>query len=184
MKQPGKSATKRSSRTRRFLWAGGVAVAVVVLAYIVWKRRFHDYTPIEAALDLKAGYAARHAPVPAKKFLELRYGPQTDATNRTAAFIDLFNSGHIEGLCLIVGNRSDQGTRKGIEDVAEILRDHRRTMTPDEKKALSEHFNSAAGQAQVRAATASYQSKDARFRAVAAPVIQELMTTLAELQQH
>lgn len=169
---------------RKLLWAGAITVAVVVLGYIVWTRRFHDYTPIEAALDLKAGYAARHAPIPARKFLELRYGPQTESTNRTAAFIDLFNSGHIEGLCLIVGNRSDQGTRKGIEDVAEILRDHRRNMTPDEKKALAEHFNSPAGQAQVHAATASYQSKDARFRAVAAPVIQELMTTLAELQQH
>lgn len=184
MKQRDQCATKRTTRSRKLLWAGAVSVAFVVLGAILWARRFHDYTPIEAALDLKAGFAARHAPVPAKEFLELRYGPQTNATNRTAAFIDLFNSGHIEGLCLIVGNRSDQGTRKGIEDVAQILRDHRRAMTPDEKKALADHFNSASGRAQVQAATASYQSKDVRFRAVAAPVIQELMTTLAVLQEH
>src|SRR5258707_312876 len=143
MKQRDQSATKRSTRTRRLLWAGAICVAIIVLGAILWVRRFHDYTPVEAALDLKAGFAARHAPVPAKEFLELRYGPQTNAANRAAAFIDLFNSGHIEGLCLIVGNRSDQGTRKGIEDVAQILRDHRTSMTPDEKKALSDHFNSA-----------------------------------------
>jgi len=184
MKQRDQRATTRSARRRKFLCAGAIGVVVVVLGAILWARRFHDYTPIEAALDLKAGFAARHAPVPARKFLELRYGPQSNATNRTAAFIDLFNSGHIEGLYLIVGNRSDQGTRKGIEDVAQILRDHRRAMTSDEKKALADHFNSASGRAQVQAATASYQSKDARFRAVAAPVIQELMTTLAVLQEH
>jgi len=166
------------------LWVGGIAVAVLGLSAALWMHRFRDYTPAEAVKDLKAGFAARHAPVPARKFLELRYGSQTEATNRTAAFIDLFNSGHIEGLCLIVGNRSDAGTRKGIEDVAQILRDHRRDMTTEEKKALAGYFASDVGKAQLQAATASYQSKDARFRAVTAPVIQELMTTLAVLQEH
>jgi len=175
---------KRTTRKKKLLWAAAIFLGVVVLGTILWARRFHDYTPVEAVLDLKAGFAARHAPVPARKFLELRYGSQTEATNRTAAFIDLFNAGHIEGLCLIVGNRSDEGTRKGIEDVAQILRDHRQSMTPGEKKALSDYFNSASGKAQLQAATGSYQSKDARFRAVAQPVIQELMTTLAALQQN
>jgi hypothetical protein len=184
MKPKDQGATKRSSRGKKLLWAGAIAVAVLALGAVLWVRRFHDYTPAEAVKDLKAGFAARHAPVPARKFLELRYGPQTEATNRTAAFIDLFNSGHIEGLYLIVGNRSDEGTRKGIEDVAQILRDHRRDMTPDEKKALANYFSSDAGKTQIQAATGSYQSKDARFRAVAAPVIQELMTTLAALQEH
>lgn len=184
MKQSNQTVTKRTARTRIWIWAGGIGVTIVALCAVLWVRRFHDYTPVEAVKDLKAGFAARHAPIPARKFLELRYGPQSEAANRNAAFLDLFNSGHIEGLYLIVGNRSDHHTRKGIEQVAQILRDHRRDMTADEKKTLADYFNSESGKAQVQAATASYQSKDARFRAVAAPVIQELMTTLAALQSN
>ncbi|MCU0783595.1 MAG: hypothetical protein MUF81_06010 [Verrucomicrobia bacterium] len=172
----------RNRKTKRIIWAGAMVVAVFVLGTILWKRRFHDYTPAAAVLDLRAGFEARHAPVPAKQFLELRYGPQTDPANRRAAFIDFFNAGHIEGLYLIVGNRTDPRTRKGIADVAQILRDYRGNMSPDEKKALADHFNSEAGRAQVQAATASYQSKSARYRAVTAPVINELLTTLAAIQ--
>lgn len=184
--QPDPRLTKRNNRTRKiiFCWAGIIGVVVCVLGVTLWKRHFRDYTPVEAALDLKAGFEARHASVPAKKFLELRYGPQTDPANRAAAFIDFFNAGHIEGLYLMVGNRSNQGTRDGVAAIAQIFRDYRRNMTPDETKALADRFNSDAGRAQIQAATASYQSKDARFRAVAAPVIQELMTTLATVQNH
>lgn len=183
MKPPKPNTKEQGTRTKKLLWAGGGAVVVLGLVAILWARRFHDYTPIEAALDLKAGFAARHAPVPAKQFLELRYGPQTNPTNRTAAFIDLFNVGHIEGLYLIAGNRTDSGTRKGVEDIAQILRDHRQSMTPEEKQALADYFGSPLGKAQIQQATAGYQSKDARFRAMAAPIIQELMTTLALVQK-
>jgi len=167
----------RFQRSRAFL-------AVSVLVVVIWKRHFHNYTPVEVALDLKAGFGARHAAVPAKEFLELRYGPQTDPANRRAAFIDLFNPGHIAGLALIVGNRSDKRTRDSVADTAQIIRDYRRTMSPDEKTALADYFNSAAGQAQVQASAANFQSQSAHYRAITAPVTYELMTTLAGLQNH
>ncbi|HTL74535.1 MAG TPA: hypothetical protein VL863_14635 [bacterium] len=177
-------AIKRNAKIRNFLWAGVAGMVVSVLVVVIWKRHFHNYTPVEVALDLKAGFGARHAAVPAKEFLELRYGPQTDPANRRAAFIDLFNPGHIAGLALIVGNRSDKRTRDSVADTAQIIRDYRRTMSPDEKTALADYFNSAAGQAQVQASAANFQSQSAHYRAITAPVTYELMTTLAGLQNH
>ena len=183
--QPPQREAKKPGRTRKWLWAGFISLTVGgVLGVILWKRHFHDYTPAAAAQDLRAAYQARHAPEPIKQFLELRYGPQTDPANRAAAVIDFFNVGHIEGLYLIAGNPTSRRTRNQVGVVAKTLQDYRRNMTPEERKELSDHFNSAAGRAQVQSATASYQSKDARFRAATAPVIAELMTTLAAVQNH
>jgi hypothetical protein len=183
--QPPQREAKKPGRTRKWLWAGVISLTVGgVLGVILWKRHFHDYTPAAAAQDLRAAYQARHAPEPINQFLELRYGPQTDPANRAAAVIDFFNAGHIEGLYLIAGNPTSQRTRTRVGVVAKILQDYRRNMTPEERKVLSDHFNSATGRAQVQSATASYQSKDARFRAATAPVIAELMTTLAAVQNH
>jgi len=109
------------------------------------------------------------------------YGPQTESANREKAFIDLFNAGHIEGLYLTVGNRTDPRTRQLIGDVAQIIAGYRQRMTPAEKASLGNYFFSPAGRAQIHDATGSYQSKSPQFRAVAAPVIQEILTTLTTL---
>lgn len=173
-------STQKPSRIWKFFWVGIAGmILVVVVGDILWKRQFHDYTPVAAAKDLRAAYEVRHAPEPLKQFLELRYGPQTDPANRAAAFIDFFNSAHIGALARIAHNRTDEKTRKQIDTMAKIIHGYRDNMSPEEKQTLADHFNSADGMAQVKSAAAYYQSEDARFRAVAAPVIEELMTTLA-----
>ena len=184
LNQRTEQETKTSGRTRIFLWVCTIGLVVLALGTIFWKRRFHDYTPAAAVLDLRAAYEARHAPVPMKRFLELRYGDQEDPANRTAAVIDFFNVGHIDGLSLMVGKHPGQRTREGISNVAKTLHDYRQNMTPEDKKILADHFNSAEGREQLRTATGSFQSKNPQFRALVAPVIQELMTTLATVQTH
>lgn len=173
----------KTGRLKTLVWIGVAGLALLTTGLLLWKRHFHSYTPLDALKDLRAGAQAGHSPHPARQFLELRYGPQTDPANREKAFKDLFNVGHIEGLYLIVGNRTDDKTKKLVGDVAQIITDYRKTMSPAEKANLEDYFNSDAGRAQVHEATSTYQSKDARFRSVATPVIQELLTTLTALQQ-
>jgi hypothetical protein len=182
----GKKAAKQSSIERKtgkrklLAWIGG-ALVILIASFLVWTHYFHHYTPLDALKDLRAGAQVGHSAHPAQRFLELRYGPQTEPANREKAFMDLFNAGHIEGLHLIVGGRTDPRTKALVAEVAKIIADYRQTMTPAEKADLSAYFRSDAGRAQIREATDSYQSKDARFRAVSTPVIQELLTTLTTL---
>jgi len=176
------TTSSRSRRVKRILvWLGGISLVLLVAGLIAWRHRFHGYTPLDALTDLRIGAQVRHSPHPARDFLELRYGPQTESANREKAFIDLFNAGHIEGLYLTVGNRTDPRTRQLIGDVAQIIAGYRQRMTPAEKASLGNYFFSPAGRAQIHDATGSYQSKSPQFRAVAAPVIQEILTTLTTL---
>ena len=117
------------------------------------------------------------------RFLDVRYGPMTEATNRQAAFKDFFNLAHIEGLYLMTGNRRGPLEKKFSSSIAQTIVEYRRIMLPEEKEALRDYFRTEAGRAQVRKATACYLSKDVRFRDVSTPVIQELLTTLTTLEQ-
>ena len=67
--------------------------------------------------------------------------------------------------------------------MAQWIADYRATITPDEKQALGAYVRSDAGHATLQQATAQYLQQDARFRAGTAPVIQELMTTLATVNK-
>jgi hypothetical protein len=157
-------------------------LTLVVLGAAFWIRRFHSYTPADAVRDFRAAKQAQHAERPVERFLDLRYGPQTDAANRRKAFVDFFNVGHIEGLYLIVGKNTDPNTRRLVDDTARIFTGYRQAMSPEDKQALMDYFNSDAGRGQIQQATAAYLAKDVHFRTVTAPVIQELMTTLAVVQ--
>jgi hypothetical protein len=170
-------------RTRKFIQAALAGLIITALTSILWVWRFGRYTPVEVAQDVRAGIKAQHHPHPVERFLELRYGPLTEPTNRQNAFLDFFNVGHIEGLQLLT-RRMEAGQRAtNVAGMAQWLADYRSTMTPEEKRALSVFLRSESGRLALRRATAQYLSQDVRYRAVTAPVIQELMTAVAEIQK-
>jgi len=170
-------------RKKKLLWTIGTGLLIVSLSALFWVRRFHNYTPVEAVQDLKAAIASRNAPRPVENYLELRYGPLTEPANRQKAFLDFFNIGHIQGLQMIV-NRMPAERREGsIAAMAHWVANYRRTMSPEEKQALRDYLYSGDGRATLEKATAQYLSQNVRYRAATAPVITELMMTLAELKE-
>ena len=176
-------APARSSRRLKFMvWAAIVIVLALLAGGLFWRRHFHHYTPLDAMRDLQAASQVGHTPHPVERFLELRYGPQTDPANRETAIRDFFNSGHIEGLYRIIGTRTDPHAKALVAETAQIVATYRQMMQPADKAELGAYFRSEAGRQQLREATDAYQSKDVRFRAVTTPVIQELMTTLTAVQ--
>jgi hypothetical protein len=172
---------RRTVKIKRLAWLGGGGLVLLLAGFLIWKYHFHSYTPMDALLDLRAAAHLRHSPDPVGQFLERRYGPQTDPANREKAFVDFFNAGHIEGLYLIVGNRSDAQTKTLVAKVAQTIMDYRQMMSPAEKADLGTYFRSDAGRAQVHQAKSAFESKDVRFRSVTTPVIHEILTTLTEV---
>jgi hypothetical protein len=156
---------------------------LIGLAVAWWYKHFQQYTPAEVVLDIRAGIAARHDPKPVEKFLELRYGPLTEPTNRQNAFLDFFNVGHIEGLHFLVSHSPVERREKSIHEMAEWVAEYRRTMSPAEKQALRERIQTPAGREMLSRATAKYLSQDVRYRGATSPVIEQLMATLVSVQQ-
>ena len=170
-------------RTRQVLWVGAVGTLIVALGVTFWIRTFHRYTPLEVVQDIRAGLAARHAPQPVGRFLELRYGPLTEPANRQKAFLDFFNVGHIEGLHIIVTHMQDGERQTNIAAMARWVAEYRRTMSAKEKQALNARLSTAEGRRMLRQATAQYLRQDVHYRAATAGVITELMTTVVAVQK-
>ena len=118
-----------------------------------------------------------------ERFLELRYGPLTDPANRQRAFLDFFNVGHIKGLNILGSRMPSDRRQSNITAMAQWVANYRATMTSEEKAALGSYVTSPVGRATLQQATAQYLQQDVRYRAGSAPVIQELMTTLATVQK-
>ncbi len=161
--------------TTTFLVAGALTA--------FWIHRFRTYTPMEVTLDIRAAIAAKNSPRRVERFLELRYGPLTEPANRQRAFLDFFNVGHIEGLRLIVRHTPAEMKQENIQMMAQWVAAYRNAMTPEEKKSLGAFFNSAAGRQTLQQATARYLQQDVKYRAQTAPVISQLMTTVAAAQR-
>ncbi len=173
------------TRKRKIMiWTAGAALAVIALGTVWWVRHFHSYTPMEVALDLRAALASRNAQRPVEHFLEVRYGPLAEPANRQKAFLDFFNVGHIEGLQVLVKRMPESHRSMSIAGMAQWVADYRQNMTPAEKESLGAFLRTEAGRLTVQSATAKYLSQDAYYRAATAPVIRELMATLAEVQKH
>ena len=170
-------------RTKFILWTGAVGLVIALLGVILWIRQFHRYTPAEVALDVRAAIAARNDPKPVERFLELRYGPLTEPANRQKAFLDFFNVGHIQGLHLLVTRAPESRRQASINAMAQWVANYRRTMSPEEKESLRAQLGTEAGRKTLQQATAQYLSQDVRYRAATAPVIAELMATLAAVQK-
>jgi hypothetical protein len=170
-------------RTKIIIWVGLTCLVLGALGVTFWIRRFHRYTPVELVEDVRAGVASRNAARPVEKFLELRYGPLTEATNRQKAFLDFFNVGHIEGLHLLVSRMVPEEKKANIAAMAQWVADYRDSMSSAEKESLNAFLRSDAGRATMQQATAQYLQQEVHYRAATAPVIAQLMTTLATVQK-
>ncbi|HYG35899.1 MAG TPA: hypothetical protein VEC99_14000 [Clostridia bacterium] len=171
-----------TSKTKKLLWAVAILLLLTSVGIALWTHRFASYTPAEVTQDIRAAIAAKNAPRPVERFLELRYGPLTDPTNRKKAFLDFFNVGHIEGLQIIVSRTPEHMKQANMESMARWVADYRNSMSPEEKQALGDFFRSEAGQAQLQKATAQYLKQDVHYRAHTAPVNSELMATVSAVQ--
>ena len=159
-------------------------LGLIALGVTFWIRRFHHYTPVEALQDVRAALQVKDEPEPVERFLELRYGPLTDPANRQRAFLDFFNIGHIKGLSFLASHMESDKRQACTMAMAHWIADYRTTMTPDERAALGAYVRSDVGRDTVRQATVQYLvQEDVHFRASTAPVIQELMTTLATVRK-
>lgn len=160
-----------------------MVIVLAAMAVTFWVRQFHQYTPVEALRDLQAAARVGPAPRPVERFMRLRYGPMSNPANRQKAFLDFFNIGHIKGLVLLVSQTDNAQRRPNINAMAQWVADYRTTLTPGEKAALGAYVRSDAGHATLQQAAAQYLQEDVHFRASTAPVIQELMTTLATVRK-
>ncbi len=174
---------KKKGKIKKFLLLGTGGVALVALAVVVWVWRTYHYTPVEVVQDVRAAIAVRNEPNSVKRFMEVRYGPMTEPANRQKAFVDFFNVPHIEGLHLLVQRMPASRRASSINGMAQWVANYRSTMTPEEKASLRAYFNTDTGRTTLQQATAKYLSHDAYYRAATAPVITELMITMAEIQK-
>jgi hypothetical protein len=180
---------KMRRRTKIISWVGGVVATLIVLGAVLWIRTFHDYTPVDFAKDLRAAAQVRaeehagNAPHPAERFLELRYGSLAEPANRQRAFLDFFNVGHVEGLKIITSLTRSAEQQTNTAAMAQWIANYRRTMSPEEKRALSTYFQSAAGRKAAEEATAKTLSESIQYREANAPVIMELTITVLTLQK-
>ena len=133
----------------------------------------------------RAGLAARPIKDPdarLHKYLEERYGPMSDADNRQKAFLDYFNVDHIKALQLMVKHSPEAQRPGSIAAAARWIEGYRESLTPEERAALRAQIQSPAGVAMLRRATTHYNSQDVRYRGQTAPVISQLLHTIASLQ--
>ena len=168
---------------RILLWACAVVIVLAGLVWRLWVRQFHEYTPVEALRDLEAASRVGPAPRPVERFMELRYGPMTEAANRQKAFLDFFNIGHIKGLNFLVAHIEPEHRQADIDAMAEWVANYRATLTPEEKAALGTYLRSDAGHSTIHQAAAEYIREDVHFRASTAGVVRELLTTVAAAQK-
>jgi hypothetical protein len=174
---------KATRRTKVLLWTGTIVLLGAGLGTALWIHQFRHYTPAEAVQDVQAALAARNAPKPLERFLELRYGTLTDPANRQKAFLDFFNVGHIKGLNYLVTRMPPARQQANIKATAEWIANYRQNMTPEEKQSLRSYLQTDAAHATLQQATSQYLSHDVRYRSASAPVIAELLTTLVEVQK-
>lgn len=173
--------TTRSKKV--FLWIIAFALLGAGLGTAFWIHHFRHYTPAEAVQDVQAAIAARNAPKPLEKFLELRYGTLTDPANRQKAFLDFFNVGHIRSLNYLVTRMPQSKQQANIKATAEWLANYRKNMTPAEKESLRAQLQTDDGRVMLQQATSQYLSQDVRYRAASAQVVAELLTTVVEVQK-
>jgi len=176
---------KRRAR-KILLYTGLVVVVLVGAGTVFWLHTFHHYLPKELIKDIRAGLAARDVPDPegrVETFLQARYGPLTEPTNRERAFLDFFDVDHINGLNFIVSHTPAAQKQANTRAMAEWIANYRNTMSPKERAALQARLNSPAGEAMLRRATSQFLSQDVYYRGAQQAVVRELMLTLTDLRK-
>ena len=168
---------------RILLWVCAAVIVLAALAWRLWVRQFHEYTPAEALRDLQAASHVGRGPRPVERFLRLRYGPMTDPANRRRAFLDFFNIGHIKGLNILVARTDPSHRQANIDAMADWVANYRATLTPEEEGALGAYLRSDDGRSTIQQAAAEYMREDVHFRAATAGVVRELLPTVAAVQK-
>jgi len=172
---------------RTFWRVFGFTTLVLALAGAFLVHRLRQRIPAELMQDIRAGIAARHIQDPDlrfQKFLEGRYGPQSDPANRQKAFLDFFNKDHIRALQLLVRHSPPGMRQANIEATAKWVQQFRESLTAQQRADLNAQLQAAGGRGLLQQATAQYNSQDVQYRGQTAPVISELLKTIASLQIH
>lgn len=167
-------------------WGCASGLAILVVAGFLWVRVFHQGPPPGLMKDIRAGIAARNLKDPDQrllKYLEVRYGPMSNPTNRQNVFLDFFNTEHIEALQFLVKHSPEQHRQENIDAMARWVAGYRASLTLQERAVLNARFQTGEGQAMLRRATAQYNAQDVRYRGNTAPVISQLLRTIHEVQQ-
>jgi hypothetical protein len=161
----------------RILLAGCLALA----AGGVWLRALHHGPPPGLLKDIRAGIGARtvaNADERLLKYLEGRYGPMSESTNRQQAFIEFFDVDHIKALHFLVQHSPEELRQANIDAMARWLASYRSSMNSAERAALKNSLQGSNGPAMLRRATAQYNSQDVYYRGSTAAVISELLKTM------
>lgn len=170
-------------KTKTILWRSAGGLLLAVLGGGAWIWHSHGAVLREVAKDIRAGIKSRHAEHPFESYMEHRYGPMTEATNRQKAFLGFFDAAHMEGMYRLVRHMKPEERQKNIAASADWIAQYRETMTPAEKEALADWLQSDGGRATLQQASALFRSRDVGYRSSTEPVIKELMTTLAGLRR-
>lgn len=174
-------------KPRRMIWRvlGIMLVAILVIGAVLFYR-IRRQLPPELMQDIRAGIAARNIPDADQRFqkyLEGRYGSQTEYTNREKAFLDFFNIDHIRALQLMVKHSPESQRQANIAATAKWVEQYRKSLSPEQRAELTARLQTSDGQNMLRKATAQYNSQDVRYRGQTAAVISQLLTTIAILQK-
>lgn len=174
-------------KSRRIFWrVAGITLLVILVAGAIVVHRIRQRIPPELMQDIRAGIAARNIPDADQrfqKFLEGRYGSQSDPANRQKAFLDFFNVDHIRALQLIVKHSPENMRQANINATAKWLEQYRQSLSPEQRADLRARLQTPDGAAMLRQATAQYNSQDVQYRGQTAAVISQLLKTIASLQK-
>lgn len=177
---------KRTSRRHLWRWLAFILLFLVLTGtYAV--HRLRQRLPAEFMQDVRAGLAARKIKDPDlrfQKYLEVRYGPQSDLTNREKVFLDFFNVEHIRAMQFLVKHSPVNMRQANIDATARWVEQFRNSLTPDQQADLSARLQAGGGQSLLSQATAQYNSQDVYYRGQTAPVISELLKTIAIAKNH
>ena len=175
----------KTDKLKTFLYISVAALAILLLlggflAYVIHRKISPDLRK-----DIHAGMQARNISDPdarLRKYLENRYGSLTEASNREAAFLGLFDIEHIKSMQLIIRHSPDDMRQANIDAMARYLASYRTNMTSQEKADLHTFFKTQEGGAMLKHATTQYNSQDVQYRGQTAPVISQLLNTIQSVQ--
>jgi hypothetical protein len=167
-------------KDRLIFWIFLAGLAALIAGGL-WTRVLHRGPPPGLLQDIRAAVGARTVADPDERllrYLEGRYGPMTETTNRQRAFVEFFDVEHIQALHFMVQHSPGELRQANIDAMARWLASYRTSMNSAERAALKARFQGPDGRAMLRRATAQYNSQDVYYRGSTAAVISELLKTM------